>query len=638
MPRFASWSIRRKILIPFALLAVIYTVAGTYIFSRASARELHASQAVHRQDAATVLGNAITGRESSLAAAARRIVFTEGVTDAVARGDRVRLRRLVLPIAGNVQSSVIAVTDGRGISLLEVSVGGAGPANESAGGDWSGVPFLATVLEEGTTATALSAGILERPDALLGVAAPVSLEGVVIGAVIVGEDLGPLLDNQQRLTRSSLAILGPDGRHVVGARIEVGRSAGGGATEAGGSLRGKAAGLLFAPMTLRGEPAGTIVVALPEVSGLSALGDDAAKIFLLAIGAIVGVFLIGSTMARWISRPILSLVGSARALRGGELSHRATLDQGGEVGELARSFNEMATELEKSHGELEDRVEQRTRELAETLVDLKRANEAKSLFLANVSHELRTPLSSIIIGSEMLQDPEGFRLSGDRVRDLGARIHSGGQYLLALIDDLLDLGRIESGNLDLRVQALALAPLIEEVREAIVPIAEQKGVSVEIPAIGDSWLRADPVRLRQVLFNLLTNAVKFTDRGGRVSVRVSRSKAEVRIAVRDTGIGIARSDLAKIFEPFEQVSRTRAQGSGLGLAISKRIVEMQDGRITVSSATGKGSTFTVALPRAVGQIVVVEDDAASRELVAGTAATQVPTGASARTTPPARSR
>ena len=226
------------------------------------------------------------------------------------------------------------------------------------------------------------------------------------------------------------------------------------------------------------------------------------------------------------------------------------------------------------------------------------ASQAKSNFLANMSHELRTPLTAVIGLSDLLlleRDP-----LVPRQREYLNGIASSGRHLLALVNDVLDLAKIEAGKTDLKLEPIPIHDIVEESLTTIAPLAETRGVLLE-PAtiVAVSEVRADRVRLRQILHNLLSNAVKFTDRGGRVSIRVRSDHDRVSIAVMDTGIGIAARDLSRLYRSFEQLrlpSGDRPGGTGLGLALTKRLVEMHGGTIDVESQLGVGTTFTVRIP------------------------------------------
>ncbi len=226
------------------------------------------------------------------------------------------------------------------------------------------------------------------------------------------------------------------------------------------------------------------------------------------------------------------------------------------------------------------------------------ASKAKSLFLANISHELRTPLTAVIGLADLLlleRDP-----LVDRQREYLDGIASSGRHLLALVNDVLDLAKIEAGKQELTLRSIPVHEAIEEGMTAISPLANARGVSLEPATRNDvPNVRADRVRLRQILYNLISNAVKFTDYGGVVRVRARQDGDRVAIAVSDTGVGIAPADLSRLYRSFEQLklpSGDRPGGTGLGLALTKRLVEMHGGTIDVESELGVGTTFTVRIP------------------------------------------
>jgi PAS domain S-box-containing protein len=230
--------------------------------------------------------------------------------------------------------------------------------------------------------------------------------------------------------------------------------------------------------------------------------------------------------------------------------------------------------------------------------EAERLNRLKSEFLASISHELRTPLHTIIGFSELLAEESDGPLNDEQKRFIG-HIHRDSEHLLALINDVLDFSRIEAGGLNLHTEALDLIGLISETVNAIKPLAETKGISLLIDTAVNIRVSADQLRVRQILYNLLTNAVKFTLGGGTISVGVAPAGEQaVRITVSDTGIGIAEEERAQIFDKFYQVGVTTEgvrEGTGLGLAICKQLVEMHGGRIWVESELGRGSQFHFTL-------------------------------------------
>ncbi len=226
------------------------------------------------------------------------------------------------------------------------------------------------------------------------------------------------------------------------------------------------------------------------------------------------------------------------------------------------------------------------------------ASRHKSQFLANMSHELRTPLNAILGYTELILD-NIYGEAPERMRAVLERVQTNGKHLLGLINDVLDLSKIEAGQLTLSTSDYSIAELVQNVYVAVEPLASQKSLALTTGVEkGLPIAHGDERRLTQVLLNLVGNAIKFTDTGG-VAIEASRADGAFRVAVRDSGPGIAAADQAKIFEEFQQVDDTSTRqkgGTGLGLAISKRIVEMHGGRILVESELGKGSTFTIELP------------------------------------------
>jgi signal transduction histidine kinase len=290
--------------------------------------------------------------------------------------------------------------------------------------------------------------------------------------------------------------------------------------------------------------------------------------------------------------PIRALQAGAARLGTGDLDQRVDVKTGDELEGLADEFNAMAARLRESYADLERKVEERTQELEQ-------ANRHKSEFLANMSHELRTPLNAIIGFSDVLLTRMFGELDAKQEEYLND-ILSSGKHLLDLINDILDLSKVEAGRMELEPSEFSLT---EAVRNSVTMVRERAanhGIAISYavsPEAGE--VEADERKVKQVLFNLLSNAVKFTPDGGQVSVKAWREGEDVWVAVADTGVGIAAGDLELIFEEFRQVGdfagRTH-EGTGLGLTLTKKLVELHGGRISVESEPGKGSTFMFTLP------------------------------------------
>ncbi|TMC43841.1 MAG: response regulator [Chloroflexi bacterium] len=359
--------------------------------------------------------------------------------------------------------------------------------------------------------------------------------------------------------------------------------------------------------------------------------------------AIVLALVLGFLAAAWITRPVDELTQAATRIAQGDFVTPLKVRErfaAKELRALARTFNQMALQLSGAYQTLEEKVSQRTSELQAANQELARANKLKSEFLANVSHELRTPLSAIIGFSQILLDGIDGPVNEEQQQDI-SQVNKSGQSLLALINQILDLSKIEAGKMELSLERVDLPALISSVLDSISPLAQAKGLQIDTRfAPGLPALEADAGRLKQIVINLLSNAVKFTERG-HIEILAQPSGRMVRIAVKDTGIGISAESQKVIFEEFVQgdgSSTRRHGGTGLGLSIVRRLVEMHGGAITVLSEPGLGSTFTFTVPAwASGQaalgatqrrplrrpnqglpgaaILVVDDDPSVRQLI-----------------------
>ena len=316
-----------------------------------------------------------------------------------------------------------------------------------------------------------------------------------------------------------------------------------------------------------------------------------AGLLVLGVAVAVGV---SWWLARRMTQPIAALQAAAHRLGRGDLSARIRLHTGDELEDLGEQFNRMATSLQASVTELEDKVAAKT-------MDLQRANRHKSEFLANMSHELRTPLNAILGFADVLGGGMAGPLN-DTQREFVADVHASGLHLLALINDVLDVSRIEAGQLDLERSDFDVAEVVESAAALVRQRGLHKGqqLSLQVAPEAAVWF-ADARRFKQVVLNLLNNAVKFTPEGGHVSLRAGVNAAEgLWVEVHDTGIGIDEADHATVFDEFRQVGNDaagRAEGSGLGLALVRRLVEQHGGRVTLASALGQGATFRFNIPK-----------------------------------------
>jgi signal transduction histidine kinase len=317
-------------------------------------------------------------------------------------------------------------------------------------------------------------------------------------------------------------------------------------------------------------------------------------------GAIVAFYMITQ---RVILRPIRQLRALANNVAEGNLSIRSSIKTGDEYQKLADAFNHMLDGMQATQQKLRQanvQLDEKIAELSERNIELFRANKVKSEFLANISHEFRTPLNTILGFAQVLREKPGV-LKKDKARRYTENIISSGNQLLNMISDLLDLAKTEAGKMDLHIAEAAVPDLCDAVIASFSAQTRKKKIKIKLIVDNDiPVLLTDAGKLQQILNNFVSNALKFTPQRGRIEIRATmRDEKTVRIAVSDTGCGVAEADKEKIFQKFQQAdgSITRASaGSGLGLAISKELAVMLAGDIGVESELDKGSTFWLDIP------------------------------------------
>ena len=320
-----------------------------------------------------------------------------------------------------------------------------------------------------------------------------------------------------------------------------------------------------------------------ESSESSRQANGRSQLIVLAFaGASVALALVvGLTLAFSISGPLRLIGRRVEQIAGGDFSEHVQVENRDELGALAANIDRMNDQLGRLYAQLEA------------------ANRHKSEFLSNMSHELRTPLNAIIGFSEVLLQ----RLFGElnaKQTDYLQDILESGKHQLALVNDILDLSKVEAGRMELQLSSFSLQAVVDGGVKMLGERATRSGVTfiVEVDPSVDI-IEADERKVRQVLFNLLSNAVKFTPDGGTVTVLTRGRLEAVDVSVRDTGVGISAEDQRRVFEAFEQAAagKTKEASTGLGLTLAKSIVELHGGALTVESTVGRGSTFTFSLPR-----------------------------------------
>jgi signal transduction histidine kinase/CheY-like chemotaxis protein len=391
-----------------------------------------------------------------------------------------------------------------------------------------------------------------------------------------------------------------------------------------------------------------VVVVVPENDFMAKIDANRQTTELLCLATLIVTTGLGLLTSNWIARPIDRITKASVAIANGNLNQQVKIKGIKELKTLAESFNFMAQQLQDSFAsrdrvnhELENRVQQRTGQLkkavqaamraaSQSAADKKaaeNANRAKSEFLANMSHELRTPLNAILGFTQILERDRDLTVS--QKENLGI-INKSGEHLLALINDVLDMSKIEAGRLTIAECDFDLDSLLQLLHDMFQLRAKAKNLhfAIERDPCLPRYLKTDEKKLRQVLINLLANAIKFTEQGT-VTLRVNSEagnfndrtetnrKIKLTFAIKDTGSGIAEDELALLFKPFSQTKTGRAsqQGTGLGLAISDRFARLLGGEITCESVLSRGTTFTLHLPVKLGQAIETSIQTQRRRVV-----------------------
>jgi signal transduction histidine kinase len=327
---------------------------------------------------------------------------------------------------------------------------------------------------------------------------------------------------------------------------------------------------------------------------------------------VLAILVFYMVIQRLVLSPVHTLRRVAEKVTSGDIVVRSSIASGDEFEDLSEAMNDMLTHLKAAQEEqqkINRSLDIRLGELAETNVALYESNRIKNEFLANVTHELRTPLVSIIGFAELLRDAwEGPQPDRKRLARYCENILTSGRNLLDIINDLLDVAKIEAGKLELHLVDFSIAQLGSDLIDFVRPLADKRNQRLILELDDDlPSCYGDVGKIKQILYNLLSNAIKFTPTGGSISLTVQRrSEERIKLLVRDTGPGIDPEKRQAIFEKFRQLdgSQTREhEGTGLGLAITKDLVQMLGGTIDFESIVGRGSTFIVELPARIAEAV-----------------------------------
>lgn len=627
MPRIRSFRdlpLFWKLLAPFLALILMVGAFGAFLIVRDLSTRARTTLTQSLLQSSLEARARLHDRELYLLESANLAANLEGMPEAVRAGGArgvAGLLRTVLALKTDV--TVVAAVTTKGEVLTEFARAGRrdDPARME-GTQWLREPFVAEALAD-PKAEKRAGVVTVQGSSMLAIAAPICTKVATCapaGAAIVGMRMDRLgfeaLGDRATAERNQLglAIFDDAGRVLTATRHAPGKATS--ITLQGADLvrRTENAGgaevhTLFAPLDIQGRRVGMVAVSLPSDPVFAPVRGAGTNLVFILLAALAGIVGIGALLSRVILRQVQPLVETNRALGSGDLSARAPVIGGDELGELARGVNQMAEQLQASYETLEMRVAQRTEEVHRLL-------DARTELFAAMSHEFRTPLAVIMGQADMIVDPS-YPKNQKWAKETGGTIKQSAAQLLHVVNDILNLAKAEAGELEVDLIRVDLAEVVSSLRGTIEGLARVAGLKSEIDLPADlPAVVADPLRLQEVLINLVDNAVKYTPPGGRVGVRAIRTNAKVKVAVSDTGVGIPADAADRIFEPFFRVKGIDAQqgqaSSGLGLAITKRLVEAQGGEIDYESKSGEGTTFTFTLP-----IAKPHSSAASKKRKAG---------------------
>jgi signal transduction histidine kinase len=605
---FANLPLFWKLLIPYLVLILAVGAAGTFLIVRdlsaqaqtaldrdLSRRSLEAATVVHERELSVVESVNLAANLDGMATAAR-----SGDAGAV-----LRLARSVVALKPDLGLLAVIDPSGRSLTTLSRPEEGGSPRTSDAS-SWTSASPVVEALHGASSA----AGFISFSGrSMLAVAAPVCARAqpcAIAGVVLAAVDVGKVLAAASRVVASTSEEDAAEwGLVLYGARREqVGRM---GVTTTGGppSLavgrfvrRAERAGgrevqTLYSPLLLQGQREGTLGVTLPSAPTLAPVRSAARRIVLVVLAAIAGVVAIGALLTRFLLARLRSILDTQRSLGAGHLDARVPASGADELGELARGLNQMADQLQVSHEGLEQRVRDRTAEVQRLLDD-------RTDLFTSISHEFRTPLAVILAKAETMQDPT-YRRTPQWTTEVGSTIEQSARQVLAFVNEVLELAQAEAGALQVDVTDVDLPAFVRELRSTLAGLGTPAGVTgrARLPK-ERAPVRADPVRLREIVLNLVDNAVKYTPAEGRVDISASNGGGWTEVVVSDTGVGIPAEAADRIFEPFYRVPGSQPQraqpSNGLGLALTRRLVEAHGGTIAFRPREGGGSTFVFTLP------------------------------------------
>jgi len=594
-----------KLLLPFLALIVIFGSVGAFLIVRdlsERAQDALDQDLARRSFEARSLAH---DRELYLVESANFATNIQGMPSAVLARDRHLTETLlgsVLALKGDV--NLLVATDAQGEGLVELRRADPTAKPEGgAGGQWAGNPFIAEALRD--TTGERRAGFVRDGDAtLLAIAAPIcpataGCAAGVAGVAVVGVSVDRVVadaDGASRLggRKGSTALYDADGLLLAGSGPVTPNAPklrdDGRLVRLRSHVEGTDVAALYVPFAVQGRRVGTLSVGVSTEAAFDSVRGTGERLGVIVLVVMLGVIAVGYLLSRSILAQLRPLVATNRALGHGDLTARAPVVSNDELGELASGVNQMAEQLEALYGSLELRVAQRTDEIQRLLQD-------RTEFFAAVSHDLRTPLA--VIRSQAMMMRSG-KFGDHSPIEVAETIIASSNQLLTLINELLELSKAEAGRLDLDLEPVRLKDVVKDLRRTIDGLGQAGDLKVTISIPKDlPPVLADARRLREILLNLVDNAVKYTPPGGKVAVAAALADGMVAVFVHDNGLGIPADASDKVFEPFYRVKGNQPQrgqaSTGLGLALTKRFVEAQGGEISFESTAGAGSTFVFTL-------------------------------------------
>jgi len=599
--------------VPYVALLVIVGSFGAFLITRDLSSRARASLNEQLLESSLRARALMHEDELYLLESANLAANLEGMATAISKRDSkltAEILNSVLALKNDLHLVVATLGDGTGLVEFNRDTPTSKPQSGTAT-RWSGHPFVDAALADATGAK--TAGFLTLADhQALAIAAPIcsqrencSAVGVAIVAMRLDSLAQQAAGGAQKGTPASLTMFDLDGAVLAIAGQVPGKPTS--ARVQGDKLVRKTELVgktetytLYAPFEVQGRPVGMIAVSLPSGPAFASVRGAAVRLVAILLVALAGIVGVGALLSRFILAQTRPLLATNRALGQGDLSARAPVVSDDEIGELALGLNQMAEQLQASYETLEMRVVQRTDEVQRLLRE-------RTEFFASLSHELRTPIALIISHAEMLLDPD-FPKRGRSLEERGQVMLDSGKQLLEVVNDILDLARLEAGSIRVEVADVLMQQIFQGTQSIIRGLASAAEVKLTIDVPSDlPAVRADAPRLREVILNLVDNAVKYTPRGGAVTITASADPERVWFAVADTGVGIPSEAAEHVFEPFFRATGPKTQrgeySTGLGLALSKKLIEAQSGTIGFENGPEKGTVFTVSLPRGSGKRV-----------------------------------